>query len=148
MKKILLFIPLIFVFFNLWAQTETKEFNKLMFINDSVTSINSKGNVTITQDIKIEQAIYNYSRAYKSKPQKVWRVQIYFGTGATSKNVAQSTEQKFKKLYPETTSYIIYEEPHFKVRVGDFHNRIEAEQLKSQIIEDYPNSFIIEDEKK
>ena len=39
----------------------------------------------------------------------------------------------------------IYVQPYFRVRLGDFTNREEAEQLRSQIVAEYPGALVVVD---
>lgn len=69
-------------------------------------------------------------------------VQIYLGN---SREKAQKTKYRFMKKFPEIKS-VSYERvsPNWKVRVGKFRTKFEAEKLKSIIISEYPNCFITE----
>ena len=69
-------------------------------------------------------------------------VQIYLGD---SRDKAQNTKYKFMKKFPEIKS-IQYERisPNWKVKVGKFRTKLEAEKLKRTIHSEYPNCFITE----
>ena len=69
-------------------------------------------------------------------------VQIYLGN---SREQAQKTKYSFMKKFPKIKS-VSYERvsPNWKVRVGKYRTKIEAEKLKNFIISDYPNCFITE----
>lgn len=69
-----------------------------------------------------------------------YRVQIYSGS---NRGAAYNTQAKFNKEFPEMRTYIIYHEPNFKVRAGDFRTRIEAERMKEQLKVWFPIMFII-----
>jgi hypothetical protein len=69
-----------------------------------------------------------------------YRVQIYNGS---SRNAAYSAQAKFNKEFPEMRTYIVYREPNFKVRAGDFRTRIEAERMKEQLKPLFSIMFII-----
>jgi hypothetical protein len=69
-----------------------------------------------------------------------YRIQIYSGS---NRNAAYNTQAKFNKEFPEMRTYIIYHEPNFKVRAGDFRTRIEAERMKEQLKAWFPIMFII-----
>ena len=69
-------------------------------------------------------------------------VQIYLGD---SRDQAQKTKYKFMKNFPEIKS-VQYERisPNWKVKVGKFRTKLEAEKLKKIIYNEYPNCFITE----
>lgn len=69
-------------------------------------------------------------------------VQIYLGA---SREKAQSIKYEFMKQFPKIKS-VSYERvsPNWKVKVGKFRTKLEAEKLKNFIISEYPNCFITE----
>jgi len=69
-----------------------------------------------------------------------YRVQIYSGT---NRNLAFNAQAKFNRDYPELRTYIVYREPNFKVRAGDFRSRLEAEKLMQEIRPSFSGMFII-----
>ena len=72
-----------------------------------------------------------------------FRIQIYFG-GQRSK--AMEIKADFNSRFPETTAYLLYHQPNFKVRIGDFRTRLEAVKLLDQIKPQYSVSFIVKDD--
>lgn len=75
---------------------------------------------------------------------KGYRVQIYFGSDKTK---AKEVKARFLNLYgKETSAYEPYEQPNFKIRVGDFHTRLEAYRFLKMIKADFPTAFIVESE--
>ncbi|QHS54683.1 SPOR domain-containing protein [Mucilaginibacter sp. 14171R-50] len=69
-----------------------------------------------------------------------YRVQIYSGSNRTA---AYNAQAKFNRAFPEMRTYIIYREPNFKVRAGDFRSRIEAERMKEQLKTMFAAMFIV-----
>jgi hypothetical protein len=74
-----------------------------------------------------------------------YRIQIYFGSAR-----AKATEIKADIIskYPKLPAYLIYQQPNFKVRLGDFKTRFDAMHFLEEIQKDYPASFIVKDEVK
>ena len=72
-----------------------------------------------------------------------YRVQIYFG-GVRQK--AAEVKQDFSSKHSDVLSYLTYSAPNFKVRVGDFSTRLEAQGFLKSIEGQYPTSFIVQDE--
>ena len=52
---------------------------------------------------------------------------------------------RFLSLYRGLDAYNRYDEPYFKIFVGDCRTRSEALKLNDMIKKDFPNSFIRED---
>ncbi len=61
-----------------------------------------------------------------------YRIQIYSGLNRIDANQVKS---KFLKYFPDIKTYLIYQSPYYKVRVGDFHNRVEALPLLTALKE-------------
>lgn len=74
-----------------------------------------------------------------------WRIQIFFDAGANSKRKASDALRSFNMKYPETEAYLSFKEPYYRVRVGDFRSRLEAEGFLKKIQMEYPNAFATND---
>ena len=56
-----------------------------------------------------------------------YRIQIFFDSGNNSKNRAIWVKDQFNSRYSRVTSYILFGEPYYRIRVGDFRTRLDAE---------------------
>ncbi len=74
-----------------------------------------------------------------------YRIQIFSVSGAGSKNRAEMTRADFLLKFPNTNVYIVYSEPYYKVRVGNFRSKIEALQMLQYYKEVYPYAFTVID---
>jgi hypothetical protein len=74
-----------------------------------------------------------------------WRIQIFFDSGANSKRKATDALRQFNERYPETDAYLSFKEPYYRVRVGDFRSRLEAEGFLRKVQSEYPNAFATND---
>lgn len=74
-----------------------------------------------------------------------YRVQIYFGGNRPK---ASETKLDFTSRYPEYPAYLTYQQPNYKVRVGDFRNRFDALQFMKKIQGEYPTTFVVPDDVK
>jgi len=75
-----------------------------------------------------------------------YRIQVYSGTGVTAREKASSIKQELMQNFPEIDEDVIYtdyQEPYFKVNVGDFRNRNEAFELYYNIKNKFPGSYIV-----
>lgn len=99
----------------------------------------------IDRSLMIDSLLFrNMDRRLKYKDLG-YRVLIFSQSGNHSKNGALEAKSYFEFIYPETKAYISFEEPYFKVKVGNFYNRYEAEIFLRQIKLDYPYAFIVRD---
>ncbi len=105
-----------------------------------------EGDVKIIQDSRID-SIVKMHIAYNQSQDGImgYRVQIFFDAGNNSLDRAEAAAFEYQTLYPGDTAYISFTEPYYKVRVGDFRTRIEAEGFMHKILGDYPNAFVIKD---
>ncbi|HNY03361.1 MAG TPA: SPOR domain-containing protein [Bacteroidales bacterium] len=74
-----------------------------------------------------------------------FRVQIFSESGVNSKNKAQAALEEFRGRFPEVGAYLSFKSPNYKVRVGDFRTRLEAQRFLIDLTAEYPNAFIITD---
>lgn len=74
-----------------------------------------------------------------------YRVQIHFGSNRTKANEVKAD---FLKLYPNVGSYLVYHQPNFKIRVGDFKTRMEAQKFLKDIQPLYSTAFLVKDDVK
>ena len=74
-----------------------------------------------------------------------YRVQIYFGD---QRQEAIDLKTSFQAANPGIPAYVVYQQPHFKVRVGDFKTRLEATGFLSRMQGILDQAFIVPDEVK
>src|SRR3990170_5382418 len=109
--------------------------------NDTINS--DTGRVEIIQDGRIAALVEKHIAINeKQKGIPGYRVQIFFGS--KRKDVLE-VRTDFLAKYPDIGAYIQYDEPYFKVRVGDFRTQLKAQKFYKEISGGFPNSFIVED---
>ncbi|UUV21804.1 SPOR domain-containing protein [Paenimyroides aestuarii] len=59
------------------------------------------------------------------------------------KEEAEAVYKEFTTEYPQIDATIIFANPKFKVVVGNFKNKIEAENLLKKINYKYPDAFVV-----
>lgn len=74
-----------------------------------------------------------------------YRIRIYSGSGVGAKEEQQRIKARFLTLYPGIDAYNIYDEPYFKVYVGDCRTRSEVLKLMDRIERNFPDPFYVED---
>lgn len=102
------------------------------------------GNTTVTQDPKFEQLL-NEKRKINSSItiNDRYKIQIYNGESETAKK----TLTDFRKEYKNFDGTIVFSTPTYKVWVGNFKSRIEAERNLNDLKKKYPNAFMIKPNK-
>lgn len=90
-------------------------------------------------------------KAYATTPGKTakvirsgrgFRVQIYNGN---NKSMAINKKVDFMRRYPNVKTYMTYTQPQFRVKVGDFQTRKDAQAFMSEIRSLFPTSMIVPD---
>lgn len=80
---------------------------------------------------------------HEGKNFKGYRVQIYSGL---DNNEAQRVRSDFLlKQQNKYNTYNTYEQPYYRLRVGDFTQYWHARKLQQDIVKDFPNAMIIQD---
>jgi hypothetical protein len=69
-----------------------------------------------------------------------YRVQIFNGP---NRKDAYAAQERFQNEYVGMRTYISYLAPNYKVRVGDFRSKLEAEKLMQELRGAYTGLFII-----
>lgn len=107
----------------------------------------SNGKLELIQDEKIDLLLEKHIKLNEiSNTIPGFRINIFFQSGNNSKTNAYQVKSNFMNKYPDTEAYVIYEEPNFKVKVGDFRTRMEARGFLQQIKADFPEAFVIKDQ--
>jgi len=96
--------------------------------------------VTITMDKKIDSLIkLRCIRRLEYNMMPGWRVQIDF---SDDKDKLLKTREKFIKYHPKVETYLTFDKPYWKLIVGNYPDRNEAEKLIKDITP-YYNSLIL-----
>ncbi|MEI8202681.1 MAG: SPOR domain-containing protein [Bacteroidota bacterium] len=74
-----------------------------------------------------------------------FRIQLFSESGANSKTAALDMKTKFLAKFPNQETYIVFVEPNYKLRVGNFRTRMNARGFLKEIIAEYPNAYVIKD---
>jgi hypothetical protein len=132
MKKNLLFLALGFGL--LAAHAQSSDSLKVFAVDSN-----------IIQDKRVSELVLKHvliNQARKGK-MKGYRVQIHFGQ---EKAKALEIKSKFMAQHTGVPSYLDYQQPYFKIRVGDFRTKLEAYKLLQEISGDFTGSFIVSDD--
>ena len=106
----------------------------------SITLFGQSGNIKITQSSKLD-SIIKLKKELNSKIQNL-RIQIYSG----NRENAEQIIQEFIDIFNDTTADIIYETPNYKVWVGNYYTRLEADKRLIEIRKKFRSAFIFRPE--
>lgn len=116
--------------------------------------MNTDGNVTVTQPyalnarlVKTMPVVEEENIADEDQPAiaapKVragYRIQVFDDNNVrTAKDEAQSRKNQIESRFPMLTAYVTFNSPYWRVKVGDFTTRSEAEAVMAEIRQAFPS---------
>ena len=102
----------------------------------SVTA--QQGEVKVEQDSNIDKLL-EYKKDLKTS--KVYKIQVY---QSADPDKAEREKSNFLNLYGEWPTEIVWNTPNYKVWVGNFATRLEADRALSKIKKNYMNAIIFQ----
>lgn len=100
--------------------------------------------VTVAQDSKFESLLSEKRRINSSITiNDRYKIQIFNGDSENSKKTLNDFKKEFKTL----DATIIFNTPYYKVWVGNFKTKIEAERNLIALQKKYPNALLIKPNK-
>jgi hypothetical protein len=113
----------------------------------SQNSQTTVGKSEIIQDQRVDVLINKHIRINElNKTIDGYRIQIFSDSGNNSKASAQAIRDEFMGKFPSLGVYLTFKSPNYKVRIGDFRTRLDAQRLLNDISVDFPNAFIVTDQ--
>ncbi len=125
LKKIIIIIFL-FQFSYMFSQTE-------------------EGIIQIESSPQIEKLVarkISYNKTHINKLPN-YRIQIFYG----SENGAIRNQNKFRELFPGTSCSLEYDSPNWKVKVGYYKTRLEADKQLHEIRLTFGDAIVLEPKK-
>jgi TFIIF-interacting CTD phosphatase-like protein len=117
----------------------------LLFLLISVNDLFAQG-VTIHKDPRLDLLISKQVELNKV----VYKENNRTGNGfrvlvinTNDRNKAMEVKSRLMSEFPEHKTYLVYQSPYFKIQVGNFRERKEAEALRKKIIQYYPTGVIV-----
>ncbi|MHA7942178.1 SPOR domain-containing protein [Formosa sp. 3Alg 14/1] len=111
----------------------------------STKTFSQQSNIVINQDEKITKLLNVKKEMNKDEnATDRYKIQLYSGNRAD----AESTLSKYKNAFNQWEGTLVYETPNYKIWVGSFRTRLEADRALIEIKEKYPNGFIFKPKSK
>ncbi len=105
------------------------------------------GKTEIIQDPRVDILINKHIRINElNKTTEGFRIQVFSDSGNNSKSSAQTIRDEITSRFPSLGVYLSFKSPNYKVRMGDFRTRLDAQRLLNEISIDFPNAFIVTDQ--
>lgn len=95
------------------------------------------GRVSIEQDPEIGKLLAIYSKS--NAEGNYFTIQVGFGTY----NTAQTLKDDVEVDFPQWTAKIVFDSPTYRVQVGRFRDRLEAEREFLEVRKKYPGALLL-----
>ena len=103
--------------------------------------ISQKVQINIQQDQKINELIALYKSPKDDSD--YYRIQVGFGSSSKAQEIKSNVEIDF----PQLSSKIVFESPTYRVRVGRFKTKLEAERNFMEVRAKYPDAMLLKPKK-
>ncbi|WP_281542319.1 SPOR domain-containing protein [Maribacter aestuarii] len=107
----------------------------------SAISHAQNADINIEQDEKIDRLLNIYKSALSSS--EYYRIQVGFGNSDKAQAIKSDVEIDF----PELPSRIDFDSPTYRVRVGRFKTKLEAERKFNEVRAKYPDAMLLKPKK-
>jgi hypothetical protein len=105
-----------------------------------------EGTIKLIQDPELYVLIDKYTRINKHEGLSGYRIQLFSGSGQNGREQASLASQSFCKSFPDfdvKQIYMDYQAPYFKLCVGDFRDKYEANTFYHSVKLIFPDSYIV-----
>ncbi|WP_343487481.1 SPOR domain-containing protein [Allomuricauda sp. d1] len=99
-----------------------------------------EGQINIEKDSRIDELVKAYTAVHSKS--EYYQIQVGFGNYQKALNLKTKIDEDF----PNMPSKIEFESPTYRVRVGKFKNRLEAERKYLEVRKKYPNAMLLKPE--
>lgn len=113
----------------------------MLFLFSVTLAYAQKGKIQVFQDSQIDALL----KAYTTVNSNAEYYQIQVGFGAYDK--AQRIKSNVEVDFPDLPSKIDFDSPTYRVRVGRFKNKLDAERKFIEIREKYPDAMLLKPKK-
>ena len=88
--------------------------------------------------------LFDQQRAYYKDIDEIdgYRIQI---TASSDRMRVYRMKGEVYQSFARFKSYLVYQQPYYKLRIGDFTSRIEARRYLEEVMEEYPEAIIVPD---
>jgi hypothetical protein len=120
-----------------WNGSDQKVKDTIHLEQDSISVMSTK---------KLDKLAKYYDN-YTSEKKKMdgFRIEVYSGSGANSKQKAREKQLEFRSKFPDIPANLVWSYPNFEINVGNFRSKVEAEGALIRVQKEYPFAFVKKD---
>jgi len=111
--------------------------------------VDSTSSIVIHKDPRIDALVKKQAQVNEETTRDArrnmpgFRIQVI---NTSDRNAAISAKTKVYQLYPELKAYLLYQSPYFRLRVGNFRDKDEADDYLKALSKQFPgNVFLVRD---
>ena len=112
-------------------------------LGDKNSTTTREGKVVIDQTDAVAKAMASHISRNASRSKTGYRIRIFFDNKQDARVKSEKVAASFKAQHPGIAVYRAYENPYFKVTVGDFRSKEDARKFLNSIKGSYPSGFIV-----
>ena len=98
--------------------------------------------VVVLQAPEVRDAFNAWVEANDASDFNGFRIRIYISSRPNAREESLEALKRFNRRFPNIQAYRSYTTPNFKVSVGNFRTRVDAEILLREIRSEFPDAFI------
>ena len=102
----------------------------------SSSTMNAQSNYTDNKEIN---ALLKKKREYNRTTGTGYRIQLYNGSESRARSIKNNFQSNFRGIFTK----LVYEAPDWKVQVGSYRTRLDADKALNKIKEKYSGGIII-----
>ena len=112
----------------------------IVFVQNNLEAQTEDGTVRIESSAHIDQMLAQKKNYNKSLEKfQGFKIQIYYG----SEKECYEVKEEFKSLYPDIATSIIFSTPQWKLQIGNYRTRLEADHAMVSIKKEYPSAIVL-----
>ncbi|WP_047246380.1 SPOR domain-containing protein [Maribacter thermophilus] len=119
-----------------------KIFYVLFIVYSTNYIVAQEGKITISQDQQITQLLDLYKKALSNT--EYYRIQVGF---VSDDRKAREIKNNVEIDFPDLPSRIDFDSPTYRIRVGRFKSKLEAERKFNEVRKKYPNAMLLKPKK-
>lgn len=128
---------------------DTVIFSPVSSIDTTLTGLNvwnaMPEGVSLEASSKIRRALEDKIKDAPEKTVAGYRIRIFFDNKQDARTASEDAEKLFLAKYHGMRTYRSYDNPYFKVTVGDFRTKGEAQAHLQRIKRDFPTAFVVKE---
>ncbi len=112
----------------------------IVFLQNNLKAQTEDGTVRIESSAHIDQMLAQKKNYNKSLEKfQGFKIQIYYG----SEKECYEVKEEFKSLFPDIATSIIFSTPQWKLQIGNYRTRLEADHSMVSIKKEYPSAIVL-----